>query len=75
MKFKACKYLSFNTTKYPKCSLIKIDDHLCWERKNPAGELELCQFCTCCGRLNNPSSCIDSSNTSCSNYTETEYQF
>lgn len=74
MEFKACKFLSFDHDKY-SCELVRIGNHLGWERRNPDGQIELCEQCTKCGRINDPCGCIGKKNAWCSDYVETEISF
>lgn len=69
MKFKACKYLSFDQEKF-SCELVQIGTHLGWERIDVDGSVQLCQQCTKRGRLNHPESCIGNKNAMCNDYEE-----
>lgn len=74
MKFKACKYLSFDQEKF-SCELTQISNHLGWERRDLVGNLQLCQQCTRRGRINDPQGCIGEDRAWCSDYDEKEFVF
>lgn len=52
------------------CELVSISDHLGWERLDPEGKVQLCQFCKLRGRLNSPEACIGKQNALCGDYEE-----
>lgn len=67
--FKGCKHLNFNQEKFD-CELVKIGNHAGWERRDPTGNIQLCQMCDLRGRLNSPTACIGKGNAMCSDYEE-----
>jgi len=74
IKFKACKYLDFDQR---KCfaKLVRISDHVGWERIDSDGKPQLCQLCSKRGRLNNPEDCIKEENRACSDYELEDFSF
>ena len=74
IKFKACKYLDFDQSKY-SAKLVQICNHIGWERRDPDGNIQLCQFCSKRGRLNNPEQCIKEVNKACSDYESEDFSF
>ena len=72
MKFKGCKHLDFSQDNY-MCELVGISKHVGWERRDPEGKLQLCQFCKLRGRLNDPEACIGDGNAMCNDYEEIEH--
>ncbi len=73
--FKACKHLDFSDSYFAKKAGIVFDgtSKLCWERKDPEGKLQLCQFCKKRGRLNGPTCCLSEAHKQCSEYEEKEF--
>jgi len=72
MKFKACKHLDFDQSKY-SCELVGISNHVGWKRKDCDDRIQLCQMCSKRGRLNNPQACIGENNKVCNDYDEIEF--
>lgn len=72
MKFKGCKHLDFNQENYT-CKLVGLSSHAGWERRDPEGYIQLCQFCKLRGRLNYPEACIGKDNAMCKDYEEVEF--
>lgn len=70
--FKACKHLIFDQSRLT-CELVGISNHLGWERRDPEGRLQLCQFCELRGRLNYPQACIGKNRALCHEYEEIEW--
>ena len=66
-EFEACEKLEFDQSKY-NAKLVRISRHLGWERIDPDGILQLCQFCSMIGRLNSPEACIGKERAICSDY-------
>jgi len=77
LKFTACKHLDFDQSRYsgPKLAPIRSGGvtKLVWERKDVDDNLQLCQFCKLCARLNGPEYCLDLRNAECSDYEEFEH--
>jgi len=63
MKFKGCKHLDYDESKYPTCKLTNLyDDNFCWER--PEGDKV--QFCgQGRGRINGIFQCINDNEMPC----------
>lgn len=72
IKFKGCKHLDFNQENYT-CELVGISNHVGWERRDPEGNIQLCQFCKLRGRLNHPEGCIGKENAMCNDYEEVKH--
>jgi hypothetical protein len=77
IKFTACKQLDFDQSKYSSAKLALINSKGTtkgvWERHNPEGILQLCQFCKQNGRHNDPESCLDSEKAECPDYEDFEH--
>lgn len=67
MKVTGCKHLSWDQDQYT-ANLAYISGGVVWERRDPEGRLQLCQFCTLRGRINNPQGCLTAANAQCSNF-------
>jgi len=74
INFKACKHLDFDQSKY-SAKLVGISTFIGWERIDSYGELQLCQFCSKRGRLNDPEACIGEKNKMCSEYEPEDFNF
>ena len=76
MKTISCKFLDYDENKYSKdCKISGLgSDKFVWERQDYEGKLQLCQFCSKRGRLNNPESCVSSFNACCDLYEEAEIE-
>lgn len=72
MKFTACKHLNFNEEDF-SIELVKVANHLGWERRDPVGDLQLCQQCNLRGRINHPQGCIGKERAMCSDYEDKEF--
>jgi hypothetical protein len=76
IKFTACKNLDFDKSKYC-ASLAPIQSSgttkLTWERRDPDGNLQLCQFCKLDGRHNDPESCLNYNKRDCPDYEDFEH--
>lgn len=75
IKFKGCKELDFDREKYNAEVVIvglstQRTNHACWERRDPRGQMQLCQFCKLRGRLNSSVACIGKENAVCHEYEE-----
>ena len=76
IRFIACKELDFDQSKYTaKLALIQSGGitKLVWERHDPDGNLQLCQFCKRNGRHNRADSCLDMRSAECPDYTNFEH--
>jgi hypothetical protein len=75
IRFTACENLDFDRTRYTaKLALISSGGvtKLVWERKDPDGNLQLCQFCKLRGRLNGPEQCLENKQV-CGDYKDFEH--
>jgi hypothetical protein len=76
IKFTACESLDFDQSKY-SANLSKIasgnQTKLVWERKDPDGDLQLCQFCKKRGRVNYTEGCLNSNSAMCHDYADYEH--
>jgi hypothetical protein len=75
-KFTACKNLEFDQSKYSvQLALINSGGTTkgVWERRDPDGKLQLCQFCKLNGRHNGPECCLESLNAECGDYEDYEH--
>ena len=70
MQVAACKHLSFDQDRYTANLAYIQGDKVVWERHDPSGQLQLCQFCTFRGRINNPLGCLSQGAAQCSDYEE-----
>lgn len=73
MKFTACKHLSFDQEKFSS-ELVQVTSHLAWERRDPDGNLQLCQQCTLRGRINSVQGCIGKTRSQCNEYEDKEFE-
>jgi len=75
ISFKACKYLDFSDNYIAQKALISSygETKICWERKDPEGNFQLCQFCKKRGRMNSPEYCLDEKHKGCSDFEEVEH--
>lgn len=75
VNFTACKNLDYHTPYSAKLAQINSGGvtKLAWERHDPDGILQLCQFCKLNGRHNNPESCLDSGKADCGHYEDCEH--